>query len=70
MVRKNQKHNYANYDQFTPNFNMASDIKQGVSVSHLKLFGPMKTELWAEEFGEFSIMLYGKYGDFLNFEQL
>ena len=35
---------------------------QRLSVSNLKLFGPMKTELWAKEVGEFSITLDGKIG--------
>ena len=34
---------------------------QLVSASNLKLFGPMKTELWAKV-GQFSIALYGKIG--------
>ena len=33
-----------------------------VSVSNLKLFGPMRTELWVKEVGEFPIMLYGRMG--------
>ena len=33
-----------------------------VSVPNLKLFGPTKTDLWAKEIGEISIMLYGKMG--------
>ena len=53
-----KKHEYANYDQFGPNFDMAHKTKQGVSVPNLKLiFGTMKAELWAKEVGEFSIML-------------
>ena len=55
------KHDWANYDQFAPNFDMACKTIL-VSVPNLKLFGSMKTELWAEEVGEFSIMLYGKMG--------
>ena len=35
---------------------------QCVSVPDLKLFGPMNTELWAKEVGEFSVMFYGKMG--------
>ena len=31
---------------------------QGVSIPNLKLFGPVKAELWAKEVGEFSIMLW------------
>ena len=33
-----------------------------VSVPNLKSFGPTKTELWAKDVGEFSIMLYEKMG--------
>ena len=56
------KHDYANYDQFAPNFDMVYKTMQRVSVPNLKLFGPMKTEIWAKEVGEFSITLYGKIG--------
>ena len=35
---------------------------QSVSVPNLKSFGPINTELWAKEAGEFSIMLNGKMG--------
>ena len=56
------KHDYANYDQFGLNFDMACKTIQRVSVSNLKLFRPMNTELWAKEFGEFSITLHGKMG--------
>ena len=37
---------------------MAYKTIQCVSILNLKLFGPMKTELWAKEFGHFSVMLY------------
>ena len=50
------KHDYATDDQFATNFDMASKTIQCVFVSNLKLFGPIKTELWAKEVGEFSIM--------------
>ena len=50
------KHDNANYDKFVPNFDMACKTIQRVSVPNLKLFGPMETELWAKEVGEFSIM--------------
>ena len=33
-----------------------------VPVSNLKLFETIKTEFWAEEVREFSIMLYGEIG--------
>ena len=39
---------------------MAYETTQRVSVPNLKLFGPMKTNLWAKEVGEFSIMLHGE----------
>ena len=35
---------------------------QCVCVPNLKLFGSTKTELWAKELGEFSIILYGEIG--------
>ena len=56
------KHDYANYDHFAPNFNMVYNTIQYVSVSNLKLFGPMTTELWGKEVEELSIMLYGIMG--------
>ena len=56
------KHDYANYDQFAPNFGMAYKTIQHVSVPNMKLFGSLKTELWAKEVGEFSIRLYRKMG--------
>ena len=37
---------------------MACKTIQRVSVSSLKLFGPIKTELWAKEVGEFSIIAH------------
>ena len=57
-----KKHDYANYDQFAPNFDMACKTIQHVSVPNLKLFEPNKTKLWEKEVGRFSIMLYGKMG--------
>ena len=48
------KNDNANYGQFAPNFDMAYKTMQGASVSNLKLFGPMKTVIWAKETGEFS----------------
>ena len=57
------KQDYANYDQFAPNFGMVYKTMQYVSVPNSKLFGQMKTEIWAKEVREFSInMLYGKMG--------
>ena len=56
------KYDYANYDQFAPNFGMAYKTIQRVSVPNLKLFGSLKTVLWAKEVGEFFIMLYRKMG--------
>ena len=55
-------YDYANYDQFAPNFDMAYKIIQCVSVPNLKLFGSIKTELRAKEVGEFFITLYEKLG--------
>ena len=41
------KHDYANYDQFVPNFDVAYKTIKRVSVPNLKSFGPTKTELRA-----------------------
>ena len=54
------KHDYASYRQFAPNFDMGYKTIQHVSAPNLKLFGPMKTELWAKEVRGFFIMLWGK----------
>ena len=59
-IWRHQNNDYANYDQFVPNFVMAYETIQLVSVTDLKLFVPMKTELWAKEVGEFSIIFMGK----------
>ena len=59
-IRRHQKHDYANYDRFVPNFDMANKTMKRVSVPNLKAFEPTKTELRAKEVLEFSIMLYGK----------
>ena len=40
---------------------MACKTIQCVSVPNLKVFGSIKTEFWAKEVEEFSIMLYGKW---------
>ena len=56
------KHDYANYDRFVPNFDMAYKTIEHVSVPNLKSFGPTRTELRAKEVGEFSIMFYEKMG--------
>ena len=56
------KDDYASYDQFTPNFDMACNTIQCVSVPNLKVFGLTKIELRAKEVEEFSIRLYGKIG--------
>ena len=61
-IRRHQKHDYANYDQFAPNFDMTYKTTQCVSVPNLKLFRSIKTELWAKEVGEVFIILYGKMG--------
>ena len=47
------KHDYANYDQFAPNFDVAYKTIQRVFVPNLKLFGPMNTELWAKKLENF-----------------
>ena len=57
-----KKHDCANYDQFAPKFDMAYKTIQCVFVPNLKLFGSMKTELWAEKVDEFFIVLYWKMG--------
>ena len=56
------KLDHANYNQFVSNVDMAHKTIQRVSVPNLKVFEPMKTELWSKEAGEFSVMLYGKMG--------
>ena len=62
MHMTSSKHDYADYDQFAPNFDMAYKTIQRVSVLDLTLFGSMKTELWTKEVGNFSITLYEKMG--------
>ena len=47
-----QNHDYANFDQFAPGH---SDHTTSF-CTNLKLFGSMKTELWAKEVEEFFIM--------------
>ena len=56
------KHDYANYDQFVPNFDMAWNTMQVVSVPNSNLFGKMKAELLVKEVEGFSITLYNKMG--------
>ena len=41
-----QKHDYANYDQFALNLDLACKTIHFVCVPSLKLFGLMTTELW------------------------
>ena len=43
-----------------PDFDITYDTIERVSVPDLELFEPIKTELWAQEVVEFSVMLYGK----------
>ena len=50
------KHDYANYDQFAPNFDITCKTIHYVSVTSLKLFVPIKTELCAKGVREFSVM--------------
>ena len=55
------KHDYANYEQFAPNFDMAYETVQGVSTKfEVTVVGPMTIELWAREVRELFIKLYGK----------
>ena len=61
-IGRHHEHDHANYNQFVPNFEVAHKTIQCVCVPNLKLFGSTKTELWAKEVGEFSIMLYEKMG--------
>ena len=44
-IRRHQKHDYADNDQFSPYFDMAYKTIQRVSVLNLKLVRVMKTEL-------------------------
>ena len=55
-IWRHQNHDYANYDQFAQNFDIAYKTKQRVSVPNLNFFRPRKTELQAKEVGKFSIM--------------
>ena len=50
-------------DQFAPNFGMAYETIQRLSVSNLKLFGLMTTELWRKEVEgkNFLLCCMGKY---------
>ena len=48
--------------QFAQNLDMACKTIQCVFVPNLKLFGSIKTELWAKEVEKISITLYGKMG--------
>ena len=41
---------------------MAYKTRQRVSVPNLKLFGQVKTELWAKYVGGFPIMSHGQIG--------
>ena len=50
-----QKHDYANYDQFASNFDIAYKTIQRVSVPNLNLFGPKKTEFLAKELEDFQL---------------
>ena len=59
-IGRHQKHDYANYYLFAPKFDITYKTIQRGYVPNLKLFGPLKTELWPKEFGGCSIMLYGK----------
>ena len=54
-IQRHQKHGYVNYDQFAPNSGMACKTMQRVSVPNLRVFGQIKTELWAKQVGELSL---------------
>ena len=54
---KSSKRDHSNCDQFAPNFYMVLKTTQRFSVPNLKLFGVQKTDSWAKEVGEFSVML-------------
>ena len=60
FIWRHRKRDYANDDQFAPNFDMPCNTMQCVSVPNLKLFGPMEIELRVKEVGEFSVRLYRK----------
>ena len=49
-------HDYANYDQFAPNFEMVHKL------DHATCLCTKFVVVWAKEVGEFSITLYGKMG--------
>ena len=57
-MRRYTKHDHANYNQFAPNLDMYYKTIERIFVPNLKLFGSMKTELWAKEVGGFSVILY------------
>ena len=61
-IWRHQRHDYANYDQFAPNFGTVYKTIHRVSVPNFNLFGRTKTDLQAKEVGEFYIILYGKMG--------
>ena len=52
------KFDYANYDQFYPNFGVACETICHAFVPNLKLnvSGRLKTVLWGKEVGKFSII--------------
>ena len=52
------KYDYANYDQFHPNFGVACETIYHAFVPNLKLnvSGRLKTVLWGKEVGKFSII--------------
>ena len=59
-IWRHQKLDYANYDQFAPNCDMAYKTIQRVSVPNSKLFRRMNIELWTKEAGHFFISYMGK----------
>ena len=53
-IQRPRKYHHVDYDQFVPNFDICLIRPYSVSLPDLKLFGPMKTEVWAKKVGEFS----------------
>ena len=59
-IWRHQNNDYTNYDQFVPNFVMAYETIQLVSVTDLKLFVPMKTELRPKKLENFLLFVWEK----------
>ena len=57
------KHDYANYDQFVPSFNMVhKTIHKTCFCTKFKVIQTNENRVMGKEVGEFSILLYGKMG--------